>query len=543
MTTQSSRDDPRLSVAPLPVTPAERKVALAFTFVIICAAVLIAWIGLLPLPRSDGFIPAVQAIIAAVDFLTAVLLFARYATERSRAVLWLAAGYLFTALIVIAHTLTFPGAFTPAGLFGAGQQTAAWLYLVWHLAVPVSAYAYALLKPNPPAAGIPAPVVVIRRTAALVLAVAVVLTWTAISAGDSLPPLVLSPTTFASTASALTALPMVLSALAFVSLWRRRTSVLDEWLLVALVAAVAETALVVFVGASRYTFAFYASRPLAVVTSCAVLVALLSEMTGLYVRLSAAVKALQRERANKLMNLDVVVSSIAHEIRQPLMVTMTCSAVIENLLRKPTIDFDEVRLNLADVKSASLRIGETIDSLRGLFKDPKEAAQLIDVNEIASDALKTLEPDLAHNRITVVPELAGNMPAVVGHKGQLREVFINLVQNAIDELALLSDRARVLRIQTSCPQRSRVSIVIEDSGRGIASERLPNLFTAFVSTKARGMGLGLSLCQMIVDRHNGQLSVSSEIGEGTRFEISLPAELETATEAQNVPTTAVNAEA
>ena len=542
---QSSRDHPRLSVASAPVTRAERKVALAFIVGIVATALLIGWIGLLPLPRSDGFIPALQGIIAAVDFLTAVLLFAQYATERSRAMLWLAAGYLFTALIVVAHTLTFPGAFTPTGLLGAGQQTAAWLYIVWHVALPVSAFGYALLKRAPAAtAGIhAAPVVAIRRTAALMLAMAVLLTWLAIVAGDSLPTLVLSPTTFASTASALTAVPMILSALAFVLLWPRRTSVLDEWLLVALVAAVAETSLVVFVGASRYTFAFYASRPLAVVTSCAVLVALLSEMMGLYVRLSAAVKALQRERANKLMNLDVVVSSIAHEIRQPLMVTTTCSAVIENLLRKPTVDVDEVRLNLADVKSASLRIGETIDSLRGLFRDPKEAAQLIDVNEIASESLKTLEAHLSHNRIAVVTELAGNMPAVVGHKGQLREVFVNIVQNAIDELASVSDRPRMLRLETSCPQRSRVSIVIEDSGRGIASERLPSLFTAFVSTKARGMGLGLSLCQMIIDRHNGQLSVSSEIGKGTRFEISLPAEQEAATEPHGVEARSLNAEA
>ena len=281
------------------------------------------------------------------------------------------------------------------------------------------------------------------------------LTWVTIAAGDSLPTLVVSATTFASTASVVTALPLIVSVLALVVLWRRRTSVLDAWLLVALVASVAETALVVFIGASRYTFAFYASRPLAVVASCAVLVALLSEMTGLYVRLSAAVGALQRERANKLMNLDVVVSSIAHEIKQPLMVITTCSAVIENLLRKPKVEVDEVRLNIDDIKSASLRVGETIDSLRGLFRNPQEAQQLIDVNELALDSLETLEAELSHNRIAVVTELAMDLPPVVGHRGQLREVFVNIVQNAIDELAPLTDRERTLRIRTSRTQPNR----------------------------------------------------------------------------------------
>ena len=520
------REDARLSVASVPATPGQRRVALAFSFGIVCAAVVIGYVGLVPLPRSDGFIPAVQAIIAAIDFITAVLLFAQYATERSRSLLVLGAGYLFTFMIVVTHTLTFPGAFTPDGLLGAGQQTAAWLYIVWHLALPVAAFAYALLKTKPiSAAGIDAaPTVAIRRTVTLVVPAAVLVVWGAIAAGDWLPTLVLSARTFASTASIVTTLPFAASVIAFVALWRRRTSVLDEWLLVALVASMAETALVVFVGASRYTFAFYASRPLAVVASGTVLVALLSEMASLYVRLSTAVKALQRERANKLMNLDVVVSSIAHEIKQPLMVITTCSAVIENLLRKPKIDVEEVRLNLGDVTSGSLRIGETIDSLRGLFRDPQEAQRLIDVNELALESLKTLDAEISANQIAVSAEFGSGLPQVLGHRGQLREVLVNIVQNAIDELARVHDRARTLRVWTNSAQRNRVAITIEDSGGGIAAERLPNLFTAFVSTKARGMGLGLNLCQMIVDRHNGQLSVSSDLGKGTRFEVSFPAE-------------------
>jgi C4-dicarboxylate-specific signal transduction histidine kinase len=254
-----------------------------------------------------------------------------------------------------------------------------------------------------------------------------------------------------------------------------------------------------------------------------VLVALLSEMTGLYVRLATAVNALQRERASKLMNLDVVVSSVAHEIKQPLMVITTCGTVIDNLLRKPTVDVEEVRLNLRDVTSASTRIAETIDGLRGLFRNPQEAQQPIDVNSLCLDSLKTLENELSSHEIAVTTELAAELPPVLGHKAQLREVLVNIVQNAIDALAPLADRARTLRIRTGyAQQRNRISILIEDSGIGIERDRLPSLFTAFVTTKERGMGLGLSLCQMIVDRHNGQLSVSSDVGKGTRFEVTLP---------------------
>jgi signal transduction histidine kinase len=527
MTNPIPRDETQFSVASVPASPLQRRLALAFTVGIALAFVGIAWVGLVPMRRSDGFIPAVQGIIAVCELITAVLLFSQYATERSRALLLLAGGYLFTATIVVAQTLTFPGAFTPSGLLGAGPQTAAWLYVVWHCALPAAAFGYAWLKRRPVAVtGINAtPSPAIWRTVLIAVAAAVAISWVAILGGRSLPTLLLSASTFASTASLVTAVPMAASVLAFGLVWRRRTSVLDEWLLVALIASMAETTLVVFLGASRYTFAFYSSRFLAVVASAAVLVALLSEMTGLYVRLSRAVNALQRERANKLMNLDVVVSSIAHEIKQPLMVITTCNTIISGLVRKPNVDAAEVQLNLDDVTSASVRIGETIDSLRGLFKDPQEGHQHVDMNDLVVEALETLGAELSSHGIVVSTALAQDLPPVVGHRGQLREVLVNILQNAVDELAQVEPRRRKLEVRSSHAKRTRVSVMIEDSGDGIAPERITDLFTAFVSTKARGMGLGLGLCQMIVDRHNGELAVESRIGEGTRFEVSLPAEI------------------
>jgi signal transduction histidine kinase len=526
MTNQIFRDDVRLSIASMPATALHRRLALASSIGIAVAFVLIAAIGLVPMPRSDGFIPAVQGIIASVEFITAVLLFSQYAAERSPALLLLAAGYLFTALIVIAQTLTFPGAFSPSGLFGAGPQTAPWLYVAWHCALPAAALGYAWLKQRPlPRTGTySAPSAVIRRTVLVVVPAAAAITWATILGGDSLPTLLLTTTTFASTASAVTAISMALSALALGAVWRRRSSVLDEWLLVALVASLAETALVVFIGASRYTLPFYTSRTLAVVASSALLVALLSEMTGLYVRLSRAVNALQRERSNKLMNLDVVVSSIAHEIKQPLMVITTCNTIIAGLLRKPSVDAADVQVNLDDVTSASIRIGETIDSLRGLFKDPHEGRQYVDMNGVVVESLQTLTADLSANNVAVTTELTEDLPLVVGHRGQLREVLINIIQNAVDELARLADRPRTLTVRTGYSKPNRIFVAIEDSGDGIAPDRVAHLFTTFVSTKTRGMGLGLKLCQMIVDRHDGEMAVTSEIGQGTRFEVSLPFE-------------------
>ena len=164
------------------------------------------------------------------------------------------------------------------------------------------------------------------------------------------------------------------------------------------------------------------------------------------------------------------------------------------------------------------------------------------MNELVLASLKTFHSELSDHEIAVSTELAADLPPVVGHEGQLRAVVVNIVQNAIDELGLPTDRARTLRVRTSTKE-GNVSITIEDSGGGIAADRLPTLFGAFTTTKASGMGLGLSLCQMLVERHNGKLSVSSKLGKGTSFEVSLPAERADTLKAPRIRAGSINADA
>src|SRR5262249_2695469 len=150
------------------------------------------------------------------------------------------------------------------------------------------------------------------------------------------------------------------------------SSVLDRWLMVALCAAVAEAGIVTFFSASRFSVAFYAGRLFAVVVSTAVLGALLWETTRLYMRLAATVGALERERANKLMNLEVVVASVAHEIKQPLTVIATRAGIVQRLLARPALDLDQVRRNLAEMENASFSVSEVFESIRALFRNPAQ---------------------------------------------------------------------------------------------------------------------------------------------------------------------------
>src|SRR6202012_1399044 len=130
----------------LPATSGERR--LAFTVLAVSLAIFLCAVPFakLPLAHIDAFIPAYQSAVAINDTITAVLLFGQFTILRKRGLLLLGCGYLFTGLMALVHMLTFPGLFAPTGLLGAGPQTTVWLYMFWHIGLPVAVIGYALLK-------------------------------------------------------------------------------------------------------------------------------------------------------------------------------------------------------------------------------------------------------------------------------------------------------------------------------------------------------------------------------------------------------------
>jgi hypothetical protein len=133
------------SIATMTPTARQRRLTLALAAVVLIATAIIAPFGAVQLRRIDGFIPATESVVVITDFLTAVLLFSQSRIIGSPGLLLLASGYLFSALMVLLHLLTFPGAFAPSGLLGGGLSTTAWLFILWHLGLPVSVIGYAYL--------------------------------------------------------------------------------------------------------------------------------------------------------------------------------------------------------------------------------------------------------------------------------------------------------------------------------------------------------------------------------------------------------------
>jgi signal transduction histidine kinase len=113
---------------------------------------------------------------------------------------------------------------------------------------------------------------------------------------------------------------------------------------------------------------------------------------------------------------------------------------------------------------------------------------------------------------------------MMGHRGQLQEVLLNLIQNSIDAMQTITDRSRVIRVGTEVQGAGAVSISVEDFGPGIEPKQMTSVFDAFVTTKATGMGLGLAISQMIIDRHGGQIVVVPSANNGAHFRVTLPIE-------------------
>src|SRR5207342_2881412 len=130
----------------LPPTPLQTRWALAVTAVVLAGFAAVVPIAGRPLVQLNAFFPSLDAIVFVSDLITAVLLYAQFSISRSRALLALATGYLFTALIVIPHALTFAGAFSPTGLLGANIQTGSWLFIFWHIGFSAALLAYAVLR-------------------------------------------------------------------------------------------------------------------------------------------------------------------------------------------------------------------------------------------------------------------------------------------------------------------------------------------------------------------------------------------------------------
>jgi signal transduction histidine kinase len=506
----------------LPPTSKQRWAALAVAAGILAGFGIVAPFASTPLPRIIAFIPSVTATISVTNLITSILLFAHFSIYRSRALLVLASGYLFVALIVIPNALTVPGAFSPTGLLDAGPQSAGWLYCFWHAGFAAALLSYVWFKEEErtPHAMLASALSAVVWTITIVVGLVCGLTLLATNGENLLPRLFQDEAQFAPGTRYILISISLFCAIAFAALWARRRSFLDQWLLIVALSLFFELVFVTL-AAGRFTLGSYANRAFALVTSTIVLAVLLAETTKLYARLARSNIMLRREQNSKLMNLEAMSASISHEVRQPLAAIVSNGSAALRFLDRTPPDLQEVRSALTRLLSDSNRVEQVFNSLRALFGKPDQGKNLINVNEIAVEAVRIFREDLRNHKIITRTHLTSELLPVMGNRGQLQEVILNLVHNAIQAMDGVEADRRVLQVKTQLDGESIV-LIVEDSGPGIDPTKMNTIFDTFVTTKRDGMGLGLAICRTIVERHAGKIFVTSAHPHGCVFHVVLP---------------------
>jgi PAS domain S-box-containing protein len=293
-------DERHIFLSTLPASRRDRTVALAIvglSAILFACAVPFSGIALTPVP---AFVASYQSALAVNDLITAVLIFSQFGVLRSRALLLLASGYLFTASAAIAHALTFPGLFAPNGLFNAGPQTTVWLFMIWHGGFPLLVLGYALLKDEhggPKIRGSTGRAIWGSFAAVIFVIVAVV--WIVTNRHDWLPTL-LSEGRYTSTMIGVVSVVWCLSLAALLVLWFRRTySVIDVWLMVVMCAWLFDIALSAIVNVARYDLGFYVGRIYGLFAASFVLGVLLFDNVALLAQLSRLLEALRGQAASE----------------------------------------------------------------------------------------------------------------------------------------------------------------------------------------------------------------------------------------------------
>ena len=221
---------------------------------------------------------------------------------------------------------------------------------------------------------------------------------------------------------------------------------------------------------------------------------------------------------NRMATAGQLSASIAHEVNQPLAGIVANAQAALRWLEKANVE--EVREGLKRIVSDGHRASDIITNLRAMFKSDVQEKALVDINKLVLSVLALVRIDLQKHEIKLQTQLDDRIPQVLGNQVQLQQVISNLVVNAIESMGSLQTRA--LRIKTELSQSNTVQVSIEDTGTGIKSSDVAQLFKPMFTTKARGMGMGLSICQSIIENHDGRIWVSPGATGGSIFQFELP---------------------
>jgi signal transduction histidine kinase len=485
-----------------------------------------------PLFELNALFPSLDAIVFVSELITSALLFAQFSIFGSPALFALANGYLFTALIVVPHALTFRGAFSPTGLLGAGIETGSWLFIFWHVGFAIALLAYALLRkkdrsdPVSPTSMAPA----IAWSAAGIVGLVCILTWLSTAGATLLPAIILDQTHISPFVVYPVLVTIVILAGGLAILAVQRRSVLDDWLIVVALVAILEMAFSGLLPTVRFSVGFYAGRVLSLITSSIVLIILVTETTLLYARDARASVIERRERERRLSEMEAVlihlsrvselgqnISALAHEVNQPLTAISNYAEAGMQLLETAP---ERLKPLLQRLNEQALRATEIVRNLRDFVAQHEPEKRAEDVHELLRRAVRLALAGERERTPSIEIHCSPAASSAFINRVQIEQVVFNLVRNAVEAMAECP--RRILTLATDLAPDDMIEVSVADTGPGLDLEIRSRLFEPFVTTKPAGLGIGLSICRVIVEAHGGKLKADANPGGGTVFRFTIP---------------------
>jgi signal transduction histidine kinase len=560
-------DEPSMLLSTAPAS--RRDWQIASCIILASAAVFAIAVPFAPVqwPKIPAFIPVYESAVVVNDLVTAILLFGQFSILRSKALLALASGYLFTAGMAVAHALSFPGLFSETGLFGAGPQTTAWLYMFWHGGFPLLVCAYALLRraDTPALVSLSNRGAVLRCMAAVFAAVVLLVMLT--TSGEGSLPTIMAGNHYTSLLVPVVSTIWLLALTALVVLALGRPVMkLDLWLMIVMASWLFDIALSALLNAGRFDVGFYVGRIFGLVESSFVLGAMLLETNRLYgllaltadeLRLHAgrleqrvgerteelahANETLRKEmserkqaqeqlfRAQKLQAVGQLTGGIAHDFNNLLGVIVgNLDLVSERVGEDPRL-----RAPIQAAIEGAEHGAELTKRLLAFSRKQMLQLKRVGVNDLLPETMRMLERTLGA-QIAVRLRPAPDLWPCVTDPILVEDAILNLAINARDAMP----NGGTLTIETSNTQLDRhyaeqemelaagdyVLLTVSDTGMGMAADVLGRVFEPFFTTKDEhhGTGLGLSMVYGFVKQSKGHIKIYSEVGHGTTVKIYLP---------------------
>jgi C4-dicarboxylate-specific signal transduction histidine kinase len=230
-------------------------------------------------------------------------------------------------------------------------------------------------------------------------------------------------------------------------------------------------------------------------------------------------------RVSRMTIMEQLAASIAHEVNQPLGAVVTSGNACLNWLSTSPPNLRKARDAAERIVRDGNRASDVLKRVRALLKKAPFTKSPTNINEVIQEVLALVGSEMRKRAVETTAELGSNLPSVMADVVQLQQVLLNLVMNSIESMTTITDRPRVLQIQSRLHDfagRSAVLVAVRDSGVGLTAAGMAGVFEAFYTTKPEGMGMGLRICRSIIEAHGGQLTAQPNDGVGATFQFILP---------------------